>query len=104
MQEEKEKPIKLRLKAANAIWNYLSESLERVIFKEELTRDDKDFILFSKRKLKQTKAMLINIETLISDKEHSLPPILEINICNKLENKIDEMRKIALELDKLYLK
>lgn len=97
-----EKPVKLKLRSANAIWNYLSESIERVIFKEGLSKDDKDFILFSKRKLKQIKAMLVNIETLISEKE---PPLmLEKNICDKLEHKIDEMRMLALNLDKIYLK
>lgn len=99
-----EKPVKLRLRSANAIWNYLSESIERVIFKEGLSKDDKDFILFSKRKLKQIKAVLINIETLTHDKEVLLPPILEKNVCNKLEHKIDEMRGLALNLDKIYLK
>ena len=104
MKEEKEKQVRIQLKIANKMWNYLSESLERVIFKQILSKADKEFMFFSKRKLKQIKAMIVNIEALIGDEENPLPPILEINICNRLQNKIDDMRRLALELDKLYLK
>ena len=104
MEQEKERQVDKLLQAANKTWNYFSASIERLIFKPSLSAKDKEYLLFSKRKARQIKAMLSNIKELIGVKENPLPRLLEKSVCKKLKARIDEMVLISLELDRIYLK
>lgn len=102
--QEKEKQVRQLLLQANKTWNYFSSSLERLLFKQTSTYKDKEFILFCKKRLKEIKAFLVNIENLIGPAETILPKLLEKNIYKRLEIIIDQMLKMAIELDDIYLK
>lgn len=104
MEQEKERQVDKLLYTAGKTWNYFSTSIERLIFKSDLSAKDKEYILFSKRKARQIKAVLSNVKDLIGPKETLLPKLLEKSVCKKLKVRIDEMVLISLELDRIYLK
>lgn len=104
MEREKERQVDKLLYTANKTWNYFSTSIERLIFKSGLSTKDKEYLLFSKRKARQIKAVLSNIKELVGPRETHLSEFLEKNISKKLKARIDEMVLISLELDRIYLK
>ena len=103
MKEENVRQVRALLKTANKAWNYSYESLERLYFKPLLSDSDKGYSFFIRRRLKEIKALLVNFDSVIGNEE-VIPSLLEKNLCKRLTILIEEMKKISLSLDDIYLK
>ena len=98
----KEKLVEHLLASANQSLNFLRSVIDDLILiKESRSLDMQRKVFIAQKSYKTHKAILINIENLISKRKYSLPENLSNALADNLSIRISRIIEESIELDKL---
>ncbi len=102
MRKENDWQVDIQLQRANKTWNFLYETLEKFNHRQKLTLSQKEYIVYSWHRMREIKALLLNIKKLVGENRENFNSKLELEICRKLDNKVKEMIRLIIQLDRIY--